>query len=324
MMTEGAMTSAADGPAVSVVVPVLNEEGNVRALAGALTHVLTGLCEAEGLPPDAWEVIFVDDGSKDRSWTLIELCHRDDPRIKGLRLSRRFGHHIAVTAGLDAARGGAVVVMDGDLQDPPEEIPALYAKLREGFDLVYGVRRVRQDPLLKRVNSRLFWWTMNRVSGLAMPPNQMMLRIMSRRFVDAIVQMRESQRFLHGLMAWAGFRVATVEVRHDPRRAGRTSYSAMRQLRLAFYAITSFSTAPLRLASVLGLITSAGSCLFGIWLIAKKLLYGYSVEGWASIITSMFFLAGIQLFVLGIVGEYVGKIYKEAQRRPLYFISEKL
>lgn len=316
--------AAADRIGVSVVVPVLNEEGNVRALAGALTTVLTGLCSAEGLARDGWEVIFVDDGSQDGSWSLIESCHRDDPRIKGVRLSRRFGHHIAVTAGLDAARGAAVAVMDGDLQDPPGEIPALYAKHREGFDLVYGVRRVRQDPLLKRLNSRLFWWAMNRISGLDMPPNQMMLRIMSRRFADAVGQMRESQRFLHGMMAWAGFRVATVEVRHDPRRAGRTNYSFMRQLRLALYALTSFSTTPLRVASVLGLLTSAGSCLFGMWLIGKKFLYGYSVEGWASIITSMFFLAGVQLFVLGIMGEYIGKIYKEAQRRPLYFVSERL
>lgn len=316
--------AAADRIGVSVVVPVLNEEGNVRALAGALTTMLTGLCSAEGLARDGWEVIFVDDGSQDGSWSLIESCHRDDPRIKGVRLSRRFGHHIAVTAGLDAARGAAVAVMDGDLQDPPEEIPALYAKHREGFDLVYGVRRVRQDPLLKRLNSRLFWWAMNRISGLDMPPNQMMLRIMSRRFADAIGQMHESQRFLHGMMAWAGFRVTTVEVRHAPRHAGRTNYSFMRQLRLALYALTSFSTTPLRVASVLGLLTSAASCLFGMWLIGKKLLYGYSVEGWASIVTSMFFLAGVQLFVLGIMGEYIGKIYKEAQRRPLYFISERL
>lgn len=311
-------------PAVSVVVPVLNEAGNIPELARRLTDVLSALCAGEGLPPEAWEVVFVDDGSDDESWSLIEGCHRADARIGGLRLSRRFGHHIAVTAGLDRARGAAVVVMDGDMQDPPEEILVLYERYKVGYDLVYGLRRTRQDPLLKRVNSRFFWWAMNRVSGLAMPANQMMLRVMSRRLVNALGQMHESQRFVHGMMAWAGFRVTGVEVRHNPRHAGRTSYSVTRQLRLALHALTSFSTTPLRIASVLGLLTSIGSLLFGTWLIARKLLYGYSVEGWASIITSMFFLAGIQLFVLGIMGEYIGKTYREVQRRPLYFIRETL
>jgi dolichol-phosphate mannosyltransferase len=304
---------------VSVVVPVLNEAGNVRALVEALTGALSGLC-----PSGDWEVIFVDDGSQDGSWALIEACHRVDARVGGLRLSRRFGHHVAVTAGLDRARGSAVVVMDGDLQDPPDEIPTLYHTYQEGYDLVYGLRRLRHDPWLKRLNSRLFWWGINKVSGLNMPANQMMLRVMSRRLVDAVCQMRESHRFVHGMMAWAGYRVTTVEIRHESRRTGRTKYSFVRQLRLALDAMTSFSVTPLRIASVLGLVTSAASCLFAVWLITRKLLYGYSVEGWASIITSMFFLAGVQLFVLGLLGEYVGKVYREAQRRPLYFVSEAL
>lgn len=309
---------------LSIVVPVFNESGNVVELVRALTASLDGLARAEAWPRDAWEVLFVDDGSRDETWALVEACHREDARIRGIRLSRQFGHHIAVTAGLDRARGDAVVVMDGDLQDPPEAIPALYARYQAGYDLVYSLRRGRQDPLLKRVNSRLFWWAMNRVSGLQMPWNQMMLRIMSRRFVDALGQMRESQRFVHGMMAWAGFRVSSLEVDHRPRHAGRTHYNFTRQLRLAVYAITSFSTTPLRIASVLGIVTAAGSCVVGAGLIAAKFLYDYPVQGWASIVTSMFFLAGVQLFVLGIMGEYLGKIYKEVQRRPLYFVSEVL
>jgi len=165
---------------------------------------------------------------------------------------------------------------------------------------------------------------MNRLSGLDMPPNQMMLRMLSRRFVDALIQMRESARFVHGMMAWAGFRVTTVEVEHRERKTGTTKYSVLRQLRLALYAFTSFSTTPLRIASVLGLITSVVSLGVGVSLIAAKFLYGYSVEGWASLMTSMFFLAGLQLFVLGIMGEYIGKTYKEVQHRPLYLISEAL
>lgn len=310
--------------AISVVVPVLNEAGNIPELGHTLVKVLAELCEHEGLPGDAFEIIFVDDGSVDTSWQLIEAHHREDPRVGGLRLSRKFGHHLAVTAGLDRARGDAVVVMDGDLQDPPEAIPTLYERYKAGFDLVYALRRTRHDPWMKRINSQLFWRAMNGVSGLDMPPNQMMLRIVSRRFADAIREMRESQRFVHGLMAWAGFRVTSVEVQHRERRAGTTKYSFMRQLKLAVYALTSFSTTPLRIASVLGMVTSAASFTVGVGLIVAKFRYGYPVEGWASIMTSMFFLAGLQLFVLGIMGEYIGKAYKEVQRRPLYFISEAL
>jgi hypothetical protein len=165
---------------------------------------------------------------------------------------------------------------------------------------------------------------MNRVSGLDMPPNQMMLRMLSRRFVDSLGTMRESARFVHGMMAWAGFRVATVEVQHRARKAGQTKYRFTRQLALALHAITSFSTTPLRIASVLGLTTSVASCTVGIALIAAKFLYGYAVQGWASIVTSMFFLGGVQLFVLGIMGEYLGKTYQEVQKRPLYFVSDAL
>ena len=314
---------AADRPiAISVVVPVLNEAGNVPELSRLLVGVLDDLCRQQGYAAEAFEIVFVDDGSEDDTWDLIDAQHREDARVGGIKLSRRFGHHLAVTAGLDRARGDAVVVMDGDLQDPPEEIPKLYARYQDGFDLVYGIRHQRHDPLVKRLNSQLFWRTMNRVSGLHMPPNQMMLRVMSRKFVDAICQMRESARFIHGMMAWAGFRVTSVEVAHHERRAGSTKYSVVRQLSLALYALTSFSTTPLRIASVLGLVTAGASFAAGVALVAAKFIYGYSVEGWASIITSMFFLSGLQMFVLGIMGEYIGKTYKEVQRRPLYFISE--
>ena len=309
---------------ISVVIPVFNEAGNVPALVAELTPTLDGLSGREGWGREAWDVIFVDDGSRDNTWALIEAEHARDARIRGIRLSRGFGHHVAVTAGLDHATGAAVVVMDGDLQDPPDAIPLLYERRKAGFDLIYATRVDRRDTVLKRINSRLFWWAMNKVSGLHMPATQMMLRMMSRRFVDAIVQMRETQRFVHGMMAWAGFRVTTVDVQHRPRHAGRTSYNFMRQLRLAVYAITSFSTTPLRVASILGLVTSIASFTVGVALIVAKFAYGYSVEGWASIVTSMYFLGGIQLLVLGIIGEYLGKTYREVQRRPLYFVSESL
>ena len=318
------MTVPESRPQLSVVIPVFNESLNVEPMVRELTAALTGLAAAEGWPGAAWEVVFVDDGSRDQTWALVERAHQNDPRVGGIRLSRQFGHHIAISAGLDRARGHAVVVMDGDLQDPPDAIPLLYERYKAGFDLVYSLRVDRQDPLLKRLNSRLFWGAMNRVSRLHMPHAQMMLRMMSRRFVDAIVQMRETQRFVHGMMAWAGFRVTSVDVQHRARHAGRTNYNFMRQLRLAVYAITSFSTTPLRLASILGLVTSLASVTAGVSLIVANLVYDYPVQGWASIITSVFFIGGIQLLMLGIIGEYLGKTYKEVQRRPLYFISEAL
>ena len=318
------MTVPESRPELSVVVPVFNESLNVEPMVRELTSALTGLAAAEGWQGAAGEVIFVDDGSRDRTWTLVERAHQTDPRVGGIRLSRQFGHHIAISAGLDRARGNAVVVMDGDLQDPPEAIPLLYERYRAGFDLVYSLRVDRQDPLLKRLNSRLFWGAMNRVSRLHMPPTQMMLRMMSRRFVDAIVQMRETQRFVHGMMAWAGFRVTSVDVPHRARHAGRTNYNFMRQLRLAVYAITSFSATPLRVASILGLVTSMLSVTAGVVLVVARFMYQYPVEGWASLIVSVYFLGGVQLLVLGIIGEYLGKTYKEVQRRPLYFVSEAL
>jgi len=310
--------------AISVVVPVLNETANVVELARALVATLAPLCRQHGFADDGFEVMFVDDGSTDDTWQKVSQCHAENACVGGLRLSRRFGHHLAVTAGLDRARGAAVVVMDGDLQDPPEAIPELYQRHQQGFDLVYAIRQQRHDPLVKRINSQLFWRTMNRVSGLSMPPNQMMLRMLSRRFVNALGEMRESARFVHGMMAWAGFRVTTVEVPHRERKAGTTKYSVRKQLSLALYALTSFSTTPLRIASVLGLITAGASLAVGMALIIAKLFYGYSVEGWASIMTSLFFLSGLQMFVLGIIGEYLGKTYQEVQRRPLYFISDAL
>jgi glycosyltransferase involved in cell wall biosynthesis len=319
------MTAVSDSlKRLSIVIPVFNESGNVPALVRKLTSVLDGLARAESWNRDAWEVVFVDDGSRDDTWALVEAEHARDARIRGIKLSRGFGHHIAVSAGLDHATGASVVVMDGDFQDPPDAIPLLYERRKAGFDLIYATRLGRQDPLLKRINSRLFWGAMNMVSGLHMPSTQMMMRMMSRRFVDAIVQMRETQRFLHGMMAWAGFRVTTVDVQHGARQAGRTNYNFLRQLRLAVYAITSFSTTPLRVASILGLVTSMASFTVGVALIVAKFAYGYTVEGWASIVTSMYFLGGIQLLVLGIIGEYLGKTYREVQRRPLYFVSEAL
>lgn len=309
---------------ISIVIPIYNEEENIHELYNRLTAVLEKLSDNEGFSTDSYEIIMVDDGSTDNSWPIIKTINETDARVKGISFSRNFGHHISITAGLDYASGDAVVLMDGDLQDPPEEIPKLFEKLKQGYDLVYGIRQQRHDPVLKKVSSYLFWWLLRRFSGVDMPQGQTMLRIMSRRLVNTIKEMREYARFVHGIMAWAGFKSITVEVKHAERLKGRSKYNIPKMFKLAFHAITSFSTVPLRLATYTGLVSSFISIIVGIYFIYLKIFYNIPVLGYASIIVSIFFVGGIQLLMLGIFGEYVGRTYQEVQRRPMYIIDKKL
>ncbi|MFZ3138472.1 MAG: glycosyltransferase family 2 protein [Thermodesulfovibrionales bacterium] len=308
--------------AFSVIIPVYNEEENIPELYKRLTTVMEKLCSDDGFSIDGYEIILVDDGSTDRSWQLIKELHVIDQRVKGISFSRNFGHHNAITAGLDYARGEAVILMDGDLQDPPEEIPKLYEKFKEGYDLVYGIRQQRQDPVVKKVVSFLFWWVLRKFSGIDIPKGQTMLRIMSRRLVDTIKEMREYSRFIHGIMAWAGFRVTTLEVLHNPRIKGKSKYNIPKMFKLAFHAVSSFSTVPLRIATYTGMITSLISFIISLYFIYQKIFYGIPVLGYASIIVAIFFVGGIQLLVLGMFGEYLGRTYQEVQRRPLYIIAD--
>ncbi|MEK6692721.1 MAG: glycosyltransferase family 2 protein [Nitrospirota bacterium] len=298
----------------SVVIPVYNEEENIAELYRRLAAVMEKL--------GSYEIIFVDDGSKDRSWELIKEFHKKDPRIRGISFSRNFGHHIAITAGLDHAKGEAVILMDGDLQDPPEEIPRLYEKFTEGYDIVYGIRKERKDKITKKITSFIFWYILRRFSGVDMPRSQTMLRILSRRMVNVLKDMREYARFIHGMMAWAGFDVASVEVEHSQRLKGKSKYNIPRMFKLAFHGVTSFSTVPLKLAIYIGLISSFISLIVGLYFIYRKLFYNIPVLGYASIIVSLFFIGGIQLLMLGIFGEYLGRTYQEVQRRPLYILKE--
>ncbi|MFN3740965.1 MAG: glycosyltransferase family 2 protein [Thermodesulfovibrionales bacterium] len=303
-------------PEFSVVIPIFNEEENIPELYGRLTAVMEKL--------GSYEIIMVDDGSKDKSWELIKELHNKDKRVKGISFSRNFGHHIAITTGLDHARGEAVILMDGDLQDPPEEISRLYQKFKEGYDIVYGIRKVRHDLFLKRLTSSIFWWILRKFSGVNMPAGQTMLRILSKRVVDVLREMREYARFVHGMMAWTGFNVTTVYVQHNPRYRGRSKYNIPRLFKLAFHAVTSFSTVPLRLATYTGLASSFVSFLTGLYFIYRKIFFSIPILGYASIIVSIFFVGGIQLLVLGILGEYLGRTYQEVQRRPLYIVKEFL
>ena len=311
-------------PEISVVIPVHNEQENIPELFERLILVLEGLCDREGFAENSFEIIMVDDGSRDNSWSLVQQLHAKDQRLKGLKFSRNFGHHYAITAGLDFAKGNGVILMDGDLQDKPEEIVKLYDKFKEGYDLVYGIRNNRQDNPVKKALAALFWWSINKVADVKMPENQTMLRILRREMVESLKKMKEYSRFIHGMMAWTGFDVTQIEVSHASRMKGTSKYGIKNQIRLALHAVTSFSIMPLRLATVLGFLTSILSFIAGIVFILKKLIFGFPVSGWASIMVSVFFMGGVQLLVLGTLGEYLGKVYKQAQHRPMYILKEVL
>lgn len=303
-------------PDFSVVIPVYNEEENIPELCRRLTDVMEKL--------GTYEIIVVDDGSKDRSWEIIKDLHEKDSRIKGLSFSRNFGHHIAITAGIDYAKGDAIILMDGDLQDPPEEIPKLHKKFNEGYELVYGIRKEKKDSLLKRITSFIFWWLINNLSGIDIPRNQTLLRIFDRKILDVLKGMRERARFIHGMIAWTGFRTAVQEVEHAPRTHGVSKYNVIKLFRLAFNAITSFSTVPLRLATYLGILSAGIGVFYGFYFIYKKIFLGIPVLGYASIIVAVLFVGGIQLLILGIIGEYLGRVYQEVQARPIYILREQL
>jgi len=308
----------------SLVIPVFNEEENLHELHSRICAVMDGICGHEGYDREAYEIILVDDGSKDGSWDLIRQLHEKDRRLKGISFSRNFGHHMAITAGMDYAAGEHVILMDGDLQDPPEEIPKLWNRLKQGYNLVYGIRKEKKDSFIKRFPSAFFWWFINRLSGIEIPRNQSLLRIFDRKILDVLKGMREHSRFIHGMIAWTGFRTYLEEIDHAPRTRGVSKYNVIRLFRLAFNAVTAFSTVPLRLATYLGVLSAGIGFLYGIYFLYKKMFLGIPVLGYASIIIAVFFVGGVQLLILGIMGEYLGRVYQEVQKRPLYILKDQL
>lgn len=307
----------ANGIAYSVVIPVFNEEDIINELYRRLTTVMDKLNEK-------YEIIFVDDGSKDGSFEILRELHRRDETIKIIRFSRNFGHHIAITAGLDYAQGDAIILMDSDLQDPPEEIPKLYEKFKEGYDVVYAIRKVRIDPFLKKLISKLFYRIFKIMSKTEIPPKSGVFRIMSRRVADSIKICREKSRFIIGLISWSGFSHVGVETERDARYGGDTKYNLLKSAKLGTEAITSFSSFPLRIATYIGFFTALCSFMVGIYMLIKKLFLGMPVSGYASIIVSVFFLGGVQLIIMGFMGEYISRTYTEVQDRPLYIIKDRL
>ncbi len=311
-------------PEFSIVIPIYNEEENIAELYRRLTIVIENLCTEEGRSKDSYEIIMVDDGSTDRSWQYIKALRIKDQRVKGISFSRNFGHHIAITAGLDYANGKAVILMDGDLQDPPEEIPRLYEKFKEGYDIVYAIREKRADPIFKKISSRLFLGMLRKISNVDVNLQSGIFRIISKRCAENMKILREKSRFIIGLMSWVGFSQAGVEIERHKRYAGRSKYTLFKLFKLAWHGVTSFSYIPLQLATYCGFGVAAISFLIGIYMLYRKLFLDIPLLGYASIIVSLFFLGGVILFVLGVIGEYIGRIYTEVQNRPLYVIKEEI
>lgn len=303
---------------LSVVAPLYNEEGNVAELVRRLRAA------ADATPGiDGYELVLVDDGSTDRTAELLLAAARIDPRIVVVRLSRNFGHQLAATAGLDTARGDAVVLIDADLQDPPELIPAMVERWQAGFDVVYAVRRSRRgESAFKVWTARFFYRTTRRLTKVAIPVDTGDFRLMSRRVVDALKAIRERHRFIRGLVSWVGFEQTAIEYDRDPRFSGTTKYPFSKMLRFAIDGITSFSDVPLRFASYFGFGVSGIAFVVALVEIGVRIFTGYNVPGYTSTIFAILFLGGVQLIGIGILGEYVGRIYEEIKARPLYLIAQ--
>jgi dolichol-phosphate mannosyltransferase len=303
-------------PGISVVIPILNEEATLPTLYARLTNVLALL----RLP---YELVMVDDGSTDRTPELLRQLRADDPRVKYIRLARNFGHQAALTAGLAHARGQAVVVMDGDLQDPPEVIPGLIERWQEGYEVVYAIRRHRKEPPTQRLAYALFYRLLSRVASLHIPLDAGDFCLMDRRVVDQLNALPERNRFLRGLRSWIGFRQTGVEYERQARYAGRTKYDFWRLMRLAMDGLVSFSFLPLRIASSIGFLVSVVSMIVAFYYVVLRLSGSREPAGFAAIIVAVLFLGGVQLITIGIMGEYVGRIFDEVKNRPVYIVLEE-
>jgi glycosyltransferase involved in cell wall biosynthesis len=300
---------------ISVVAPCYNEPA-VEAFVARTAAVLDGL----GAP---WEIVCVDDGSTDDTWVRLRALAAKQRRLVTVRLTRNFGKEVALTAGLDFARGEVVVPMDADLQDPPDLLPALLERWREGYDVVYAVRRRRRgEPWAKRLSAYLFYRVLRGLTRIEIPADAGDFRLLSRRAVDALRQLRERHRFMKGLMSWIGFRQTAVEYERGPRATGRSSWSYWRLWNFALEGITSFSFVPLKLATYLGFLVALGAFGYAVYRIVDTLLHGNLVKGYPSLMVVILFLGGVQLVGLGVIGEYVGRISDEVKQRPLYLVDE--
>jgi len=310
-------TPAGEAALITVVVPVYNESAVIDAFYERASTTLSGL---EGLE---YELVFVDDGSSDDSYERLSGLAREDPRVRVIKFSRNFGHQVAITAGVDRAAGDCVVVIDSDLQDPPEVIADMVEKWRAGYDVVYGERSQRDgEGYLKLLTASVFYRALGRIAGISIPPDVGDFRLMSRRAVNELRRLREKDRFVRGLVSWIGFRQTGVTYHRDARYAGETKYPYRKMIKFALDGLTSFSTVPLKVATWLGYLASFLAFAYLASVFVQKWILGNTVQGWATTMVAMLFLGGVQLICLGIIGEYVGRIFNETKLRPMYIIEE--
>lgn len=307
---------------LSIVIPVYCEQESLPELYRRVTAVLNGPAAVA-----TYELIFINDGSTDRTPELLREIAKTDSHVKVLFLSRNFGHQKAITAGLDCCAGRAAIVLDADLQDPPEIIPDMLARWREGIQVVYAVRRRRDGEFfLRNICIRLFYQISQLLTDTYIPPNAGDFRLLDAQVISALKELREENRYLRGLIAWVGFRQSSIEYDRPGRFAGRSKYPVRRLIRLALDGITGFSNRPLRVASILGIMATFVSLGLIIWVIAAHLLSPQTAApwGWASLMVAILFIGGVQLLCVGLLGEYIGRIFNQTKHRPLYVIAEKL
>ena len=300
----------------SIVIPLYNEEGIISLLVERLQQIMS---EFDGPA----EVVMVDDGSRDATYELVLAASAEDPRFKIIQFSRNFGHQQAITAGMDAASGDAVIIMDADLQDPPYVILQMIEKWKEGYEVVYGLRQHRDgERLFKTASASMFYGLLHRIAEVETPVDVGDFRLVDRKALDAFLQMRETNRYVRGMFSWVGFRQAAVPYNREERAVGTTHYTLRKMVKLASNGIMGFSTAPLRLALGAGLFIAFAALIYGVVAVALKLAGVSLVPGYASLLFAVTFFSGIQLIVMGMVGLYVGRIYDEAKGRPLYVVRE--
>ncbi len=317
MQRDNALVNDSARPTLSIVVPLYNEEGNVDELLRRVLAIADALPESP-----TFEIVCVNDGSTDTTLARLRTLARHIPELVIVDLSRNFGHQLAATAGLDTARGDAVVLMDGDLQDPPELIVQFMQKWREGYDVVYATRRTRKgESAFKLFTARMFYRTVRSLTNVAIPVDTGDFRLMSRRVIDALHSVRERHRFIRGLVSWVGYNQIGVPYDRDERHSGKTKYPLSKMLGFALDGITSFSEVPLRFASYFGFVVSVFAFVYAFVVLVLKLLH-YNAPGYTSTIVAVLFLGGVQLVGIGILGEYVGRIYDEIKGRPLYLIAD--
>jgi dolichol-phosphate mannosyltransferase len=303
---------------LSVLIPMFSEEEVVAECYKRVKAVLRLVDDVDH------EILFIDDGSRDHTLERLKAIRTSDDTVRVIRFSRNFGHQAAVTAGLERVRGDATIILDADLQDPPELIPQLIEKWRSGFHVVYAVRRKRKEGFFKRVSYAAFYRLLKRLADVDIPLDSGDFCLMDRVVVDQLNQMPERNRFIRGLRSWIGFSQTGIEYERDRRFAGEVKYTLPKLIKLGLDGLLSFSYTPLRLATFLGFITSSVSFVGGIGVIISKYIADYTPRGWTSTLVIVFFLGGVQLITLGIIGEYIGRIYDEVKKRPVYIVEEDL